>query len=251
MPASGAVLAAGSAGGVANTDGFVTAGPIPITGFSDQYLRYIVSVNGTDLVKELLLPTNAHAAVTPSLLWDFNSDNAANAIMGHYRNNLLTYAGEKDGEGNDYYTFTATGGDPFVSMDTPVDSVDSIQWMKVRARNLSGSKVMELYACKGTNTNVNGNTCTQISLEQDTEWHEYVIHIPTANVETANAFKGANLSSTSWTGNINWIRLDPMANVLTSGGGVTEGSQIQIDYIAFFPTEAEARSFVNGSVAPL
>ena len=243
VPAIGAVLSAGSAGGVANTDGFVTAGPIPVTGEPNRYLRYIVSVNGTDIVKELLLPATEDATNAPTLLWDFNSDNAMNASMGKYRKNLVTYVGEKDSDGNDFYTFTATGGDPFVSVDTPVDSVDNIQWVKVRARNLSGAKALEFYSCTDGNNNVRGASCTQIALRQDTAWHEYLINIPAENVRTANAYKGANLSSTIWTGKINWIRLDVMENNLSSGGGVAAGDQIQIDYVAFFPDKTSAEEF--------
>ena len=243
VPAVGAVLSAGSAGGVANNEGFVTAGPIPLTGLSDQYLRFIVSVNGTDVVKELLLPTTAAALNAPTMLWDFGADNAISAKMGANRKNLVDYAGETDGDGNDYYTFTATGGDPAVSVDMPVGSVDGIQWVKVRARNLNGAAVMELYSCTGSNTNVRGASCTQIELEQDTQWHEYIINIPEENVKSANAYKGANLSSTAWSGNINWIRLDPMEKERSTGGGVSKGDQIQIDYIAFFDSKEKAEAY--------
>ena len=127
-------------------------------------------------------------------------------------------------------------------MDTPVDSVYDIQWLKVRARNLNcASKVIELFACRENNTNVNGNTCAHIKLEQDTEWHEYIINIPSSNVATANAIKNANLTSTAWTGKINWIRLDAMGN--EEGMGMKPGDQIQIDYMAFFPTRKEAEAY--------
>ena len=180
--------------------------------------------------------------VCPTLLWDFNSDEAMNAQMGENRRNLIEYTGGKDAEGNSYYTFTATGNEPFVSMETPVNSVYDIQWVKVRAKNLNcASKVIELFACRENNTNVNGNTCTHIKLAQDTEWHEYIVNIPESNVATANAIKNANLTSTAWTGNINWIRLDAMGD--DEGKGMKSGDQIQIDYMAFFPTQAEAEEF--------
>ena len=231
VPAVGAALAAGSAGGVANAKGFVSAGPIPITGFSNQYLRYIVSINGFEAVKELLLPT-ADVGM-PTMLWDFGSDNAMSAKMGANLKARVDYAGEKDGSGNDYYVFTSTNGkDPYVSVDVSASGVDSIQWVKIRARNLSGADVMEFFACTGSNTKVYGSSNVQIPLEQDTEWHEYLVHIPE--------------KSSGWTERINWFRLDPM------DGNLQAGSQVQIDYIAFFSEEADASAFTDtgsGSLA--
>ena len=184
----------------------------------------------------------------PTLLWDFNADGAMSASMGAARKNLIEYEGGRDADGNEFYTFTATGGEPFVSMDTPVSSVYDIQWVKVRARNLCGAKVIELFACRENNTNVNGNTCTHIPLEQDTEWHEYLINIPEANVKTANAIKNANLTSTAWTGNINWIRLDAMGD--ENGAGMKNGDKIQIDYVAFYKTKEDAENGFGSPLAP-
>ncbi len=56
-PATGAVITAGSAGGTANEDGFVSAGPVPSTGKEGMYLRYLVSVNGTAMLYEIPMPT--------------------------------------------------------------------------------------------------------------------------------------------------------------------------------------------------
>lgn len=243
VPASGAVLAAGSAGGVANASGYVSAGPIAVTGKTDRYLRYLVSVNGNDVLKEALLIYSTDAA-EPTMLWDFNSDEAMNANMGGKKASRVSYAGGTDGT-NDYYTFTATGSDPCVSVDNAAaSSVDNIQWVKVRAKNLSQSEAIELYACTGSNTNIRAASCTQITLAQDADWHEYIINIPAANVSTANTYKGATISSTAWTGKINWIRLDPMENN-SSAGPVESGDQILIDYVAFFPDEDSAKAFRN------
>ncbi|MBO4787561.1 MAG: S-layer homology domain-containing protein [Lachnospiraceae bacterium] len=242
VPASGAVLAAGSAGGVANASGYVSAGPIAVTGKTDRYMRYIVSVNGNDVLKEALLIYSTDAA-EPTMLWDFNSNEAMSASMGG-KKARISYAGGTDGT-NDYYAFTATGSDPYVSIDNAAaSSVDNIQWVKVRAKNLSGSDSIELFACINNNSNVSGNTCTHIDLEQDTDWHEYIINIPAENVKTANTYKGANLKSTAWNGKINWIRLDPMENN-SSDNAVGSGDQILIDYVAFFPDEDSAKAYRN------
>ena len=159
-----------------------------------------------------------------ALLWNFNSDSAMSSSMGKFKKARIEYAGGKDAEGNDYYTFTAAGDDPLVSVDMPVSSVNDIQWVKVRARNLSEADAIELYACTGNNSNVNANTCTHIKLEKDTGWHEYIVNIPEANVLTANAVKGAKLTSTAWTGKINWIRLDPMEAATSATPAATSAS---------------------------
>ncbi|MBO6270279.1 MAG: S-layer homology domain-containing protein, partial [Clostridium sp.] len=222
---------------------YVSAGPIAVTGKTNRYLRYLVSVNGNDVLKEALLIYSTDAA-EPTMLWDFNSDEAMNANMGGKKASRVSYAGGTDGT-NDYYTFTATGSDPCVSVDNAAaSSVDNIQWVKVRAKNLSQSEAIELYACTGSNTNIRAASCTQITLAQDADWHEYIINIPAANVSTANTYKGATISSTAWTGKINWIRLDPMENN-SSAGPVESGDQILIDYVAFFPDEDSAKAFRN------
>ncbi|MCR5206481.1 MAG: InlB B-repeat-containing protein [Lachnospiraceae bacterium] len=53
IPAVGATVAFGSAGGSANSDGYVSVGPVKVSGKGgNRYLRYIVSINGNDFVKE-------------------------------------------------------------------------------------------------------------------------------------------------------------------------------------------------------
>ena len=243
VPAVGAALSAGSAGGMANQNGYVTAGPIPVSGGEDRYLRYMVSINGTDMVKELLLPSET----SPILFWDFGSDKALSKSMGAHRKGSVEYSGQADSDGNEFYTFTATGSDPRISMDTPVDSAESLSWVKIRAKNLSGADVIELFACLGDNTNVTGNSCVHIPLAKDQNWHEYIVCIPDANVATANTYKGANLTSTVWKGKVNWLRLDPME--MEDGSAIQSGSQIQIDYVAFFSDEDSANAFLDGAVA--
>ena len=236
VPAVGAALAAGSAGGVANSKGFVSAGPIPITGFSNQYLRYIVSINGFEAVKELLLPSASETGAQATMLWNFTADRTMSAQMGSNWTQQVSYLSGSDTAGNEFYTFTATGSGPCVSVDMSVDNADNIQWMRFRAKNLSATEYFELFG--QINGRVRDNTGTRVALEQDTEWHEYIVNIQEANKTTKN------LTESGWKGQkVNWIRLDPMA------GNVKSSDQIQIDYVAFFPDEASARSFRSGTVS--
>ena len=236
VPAVGAILSAGSAGGVANSEGFITAGPISITGQADQYLRYIVSVNGVDVVKELLLPQTLDDAdqVEPAILCDFNSDLAMDAYMGGHGKGSLDISGEKDGEGNDYYSFTATGFSPRVSLDNvSANRLSEIQWVKMRVRNVTGvSQMRFLFGFSDDNT-ASGASDAYLTLEQDTEWHEYLFNYRTLNANTGHGNPG-------WTSvSPKWMRLEPML-----ASEVKPGDQIQIDYIAFFPDEASANSYV-------
>ena len=48
----------------------------------------------------------------PALRWDFGADKRMDAKMGANSKNAVSWTGETDADGNDYYTFTATGGDP-------------------------------------------------------------------------------------------------------------------------------------------
>ena len=237
VPAAGAILSAGSAGGVANSEGFITAGPISITGQADQYLRYIVSVNGVDVVKELLLPETLDDAdqAEPAILCDFNSDLAMDAYMGGHGKGSLDISGEKDGEGNDYYSFTATGFSPRVSLDNvSANRLSEIQWVKMRVRNVTGvSQVRFLFGFSDNNT-ASGASDAYLTLEQDTEWHEYLFNYRTLNANTGHGNPGWSTVSPKW------MRLEPML-----ASEVKPGDQIQIDYIAFFPDEASANSYVN------
>jgi len=236
VPAAGAILSAGSAGGVANSAGFISAGPIPITGQADQYLRYIVSVNGVDVVKELLLPETVSDAdlVEPAILCDFNSDLAMDAYMGGHGKGSLDITGEKDSAGNDYYSFTATGFSPRVSLDNvSANRLSEIQWVKMRVRNVTGvSQIRFLFGFSDSNT-ASGSSDAYLTLEQDTEWHEYLFNYRTLNANTGHGNPGWSTVSPKW------MRLEPML-----ASEVKPGDQIQIDYIAFFPDEASVNSYV-------
>ena len=166
-------------------------------------------------------------APTPNLLWDFNKDNAMNSHMGSNWIHQVSYTGTTDGT-NNYYTFTASGSDPYVSMDTPVSDADSIKWVKVRyyykdADNSPDVK-MEFFASCGSAGKSIGNTNVQIPITGDGTWHEEVFQITNSN----------------WKGDVKWLRLDPMY-------GCKSGDAICIDYVAFFSDELSAKAFRSES----
>ena len=183
------------------------------------------------------LYTRTHVA--PSIYWNFNADNGMNSCMGRYSNHNVSWKGEKDATGNEYYTFTATGDDPYISIDLSSADASDVTWAKVRARNLSGANAIELFGHTG-GIGLKGPECTHVALEKDSQWHTYIINIPQENVATANAYKGAKLDETCWKGKVDWIRLDPMWN---ESSEIQNGDQIQIDYVAFFPTKEAAEFF--------
>ena len=165
---------------------------------------------------------------TPSMLWDFNSDRKMDDVMGVnslYPTNQVSWQGEKSG-GNDYYTFTASGGDPYVPIATHAESLENIRYVKIRARNLNDADRMELFGSINYGY-LTGNAHINIPLESDTQWHEYVV-----DIKKADAYMEGG-----WNGRISYMRLDPMA------GNTNNGSQIQIDYMAFFPDEGSANAF--------
>ena len=182
----------------------------------------------------------------PALRWDFGADKRMDAKMGANSKNAVSWTGETDADGNDYYTFTATGGDPYVSIDTSAAAAD-LQWAAVRARNLCGAKAIELYG-RFDGSGPNAEHCVHIDLEQDSEWHTYLVNIPEENIRAVNAYKGTTITRTAWTGRANWLRLDPMWK--EGDGGMQSGDQIQIDYIEFYPTKAEAESAAGSVLAP-
>ena len=230
-------MSAGSAGDVADQSGHVKVTGIPASGQANRFVRYLVSVNGNDMLKEALLPSGGL-----TMLWDFNSDEAMSANMGKNDKVNVSWEGGSDGKGNEYYTFTATGSDPHLSIDMSAENASDFAWCTLRVKNLSGAKAIELFG-HFAGKSVQANSCTHIDLEQDGEWHTYLVNIPEENIRTANTYKGAKLTQTAWSGTVNWLRLDPTWN--SGDGDMTSGDQIQIDYVAFFSTESAARSF-NG-----
>jgi 3-oxoacyl-[acyl-carrier protein] reductase len=180
-------------------------------------------------------------AAEPNLLWDFGEGSDIEDFMDSA--NSLEWAAE-----GDYHVFTTAGGDPYVSMRTPVDDVSQIVWAKARVKNPGPAQAIELFGATN-GRGLAGPECTHIDIQQDNEWHTYIIYIPTENVRTVNAYKDPVHAITEpyWEGSVEFIRLDAMwqegDDGADSGGSMNDGDQIMIDYIAFFATEEDAKAF--------
>ncbi|MBQ3706663.1 MAG: hypothetical protein II889_02035, partial [Clostridia bacterium] len=188
------------------------------------------------------------SGAAPTILWDFNEDEAMSEDMGANSNNGVSYWGEKDDAGNDYYVFVAGGNDPYVSVDLDAEDVSDVVWCKARVKNPGPATAIELFG-HTDGRGLTGSECTHINVASDNEWHTYIIYIPDENVKTVNAYKDPQYAITEpyWAGTVDWIRLDPMwqegNDGSDAGGSMTSGDEIYIDYIAFFPTEDAAKAF--------
>ena len=222
------------------TEGYITVRPI------FDYVDVQVEVRDNpygSLYTGGLNVENYERAKDPTLLWDFGTDWEMNSHMGNNEHSYTSWYSETDKEGNDYFVFRAHGDDPRVSIDLSAADASDVAWAKIRAKNLCGANAIELYGCTGSATRVVGADCVHINLVQDEEWHTYIISIPEENVSAANAYKGENLSVSTWYGKVNWIRLDPMWK--SGAGGMKDGDAILIDYIAFFPTQKDAKMYLT------
>jgi len=185
----------------------------------------------------------------PAILWDFNADGAMDANMGANSGaNTLSWTADKDDAGNEYYTFTASGADPYVSVDLSAPDVSDVVWAKARVKNAGPATAIELFG-HTNDRGLTGSECTHINVGTDGEWHTYIIYIPDENVTTVNAYKDPQYAITEpyWEGTVDWIRLDPMwqegDDGNDAGGSMNDGDQIMIDYIAFFSSEEAAKAF--------
>jgi hypothetical protein len=190
-----------------------------------------------------LLSLGTYAA--PSLLWDFGEGTGIEDNMGANSINALEYKAE-----NFYHIFTAKGNDPFVSMDTSVSDVSQVLWVKARVLNKSYATAIELFAATNGRS-LSGPECTHIDmLPNHDEWQTIIVDVAKSNVETVNTYKAVDpITELYWEGTVDWIRLDPMWSEgddgSDSGGSMVDGEQLYIDYIAFFPTEAEAIAYMG------
>jgi len=192
------------------------------------------------------------SAAEPTILWDFGEDSDIESYMSGAGS--VTYYGE-----GDYHTFIATGGDPYVTVNMGADDVSSVVWAKARVKNPGPAQAIELFGATN-GRGLAGPECTHIDIETSEDWKSYIIYIPDENVRTVNAYKDPQHAITEpyWTGTVESIRLDPMwqegDDGADSGGSMEVGDEIYIDYIAFFPTEADAIAFradLDGAAAPV
>lgn len=187
---------------------------------------------------------SAYAA--PTLLWEFGTDTGIEDNMGaNSAAHELTYGAESF-----YHIFTATGGDPHVSMDFSADDVSQVFWVKARVLNKSYATAIELFGATD-GRGLAGPECTHIDILPNSDvWQTVIVDIPASNIVTVNTYKAVDpLIETYWSGTLDWIRLDAMWSEgddgADSGGSMVDGEQIYIDYIAFFATEADAIAYVG------
>jgi hypothetical protein len=209
-------------------------------------MKKVISIFATLCMLVSALTLNAFAAAAPSILWDFGTDTGIEDYMG-----VNSAATQVTYEAKDYYyIFTATGGDPSVSMDMSADDVSQVLWVKARVLNKSFATAIELFG-HTDGRGLTGSECTHIDIAPNSDqWQTIITYIPDSNVATVNAYKAVDpLTATYWEGTVDWIRLDPMWSVgddgNDSGGSMTNGEQIYIDYIAFFPTKEDAEAYVG------
>ncbi len=196
-----------------------------------------------------VLSIGAYAA--PTLLWEFGEGtDIENNMGGKSAANALTYQAE-----DFYHIFTATGNDPFVSMDLSADDVSQVLWVKARVLNKSYATAIELFGATN-GRGLAGPECTHIDmLPNHDQWQTIIVNVAESNVATVNAYKAVDpITELFWEGSVDWIRLDPMWSEgddgSDSGGSMVDGEQIYIDYIAFFATEADAVAYVGPAEAP-
>ncbi len=192
----------------------------------------------------MVFPTSA--AAEPTILWDFNSDEALNDVMSGA--NAVSYFGDTIDD-VECYEFIASGNDPYVSINISADSADDVVWAKARVKNPSYATAIELFGATNGRS-LTGSECTHIDLKSEDEgWYTYLIYIPDENVRTVNAYKDAQYAITEpyWAGTVEYIRLDPLwregDDGSDAGGNMTGGESLYIDYIAFFPTKKDALAY--------
>ena len=159
-------------------------------------------------------------APEPALVWEFGSDKNMDSVMWGKSAHLNRYV-SRSGSGtvNGYYSFHASGDDPYVYLSTPYADASDMLWVKIRARAQNSSDCMQLFAnCQDMPWY--GYSCENIPLQNDGQWHEYIHKITNEN----------------WKNYVTWLRLDPLA-------GCANGDHIDIDYIAFFRDEGSAKNY--------
>ena len=199
--------------------------------------KILVSLIAVIIVGIMVL-TTAFAA-EPSLLFEFNDTPASET-----NTSFNSYYGCEYVFDNTTMTITSLNGpdqdgtgDPYMCFARNVEAAKA-QWIKMRIKNLSSAKVFEFhFASSETEDKITGASCTHFPISSnDTEFKEYVFNIAEYN-------KKKN-SASVWEGNISQIRLDYMW-IAEPSGQIPTGSQMIVDYVAFFETEEDAKTYVH------
>ena len=134
-------------------------------------------------------------------------------------------------------------GDPhFVVIKEAFDS--KYEWIKLRIQNHSEAPMFEMhFASTASGDGITAETCTHFPIStKDTEYKEYVFNVKEYNLQSQSV-NGITLEKSVWDGSISRVRLDCMW-IAEPSGQVPKGSTMDIDYVAFFDTEEDAKAFV-------
>ena len=191
-----------------------------------------------DVTVELLKDTEGFGEMTmpaplPGLLYDFNADEAMHSRILLERD--MAYKGYRNGS-DEYYTFAdqSNTDSQYVDLDAKNVNTQGIRWMKMRLRNLTGTQKLEMCYILHYTGGTKWEKVT-VPLNQDTQWHEYVVCLPDNQV-------GDNgRKDTTWQGTITHFQFCP------GGYRVTKADMVEVDYMAFFGSESSARTFRSGS----
>lgn len=142
---------------------------------------------------------------------------------------------------------TATGKDPrayFSAMDEEIEC-DEYPWMKIGLLNPSESTIFEMHY-KTMDVQIDGGHVVHFDITaKDTARKDYVVNIPERNMAVApvlNPTEGGNITETTWTGLLQYLRLDCLFFAPPSGE-VPEGTEFYVEYVALFKTKADADAF--------
>lgn len=137
-------------------------------------------------------------------------------------------------------------GDPNMLFNLDRLDADRYCWMKIKLRNYSEVTRFQLHF-GDTSVTAASNTLFEIST-QDAEFKTYVINLKQANEATfpiSSAYSNIGDPEASlWTGEISYFRLDFLF-IDFPGGQVPTGSEMDVEYVAFFDSEEAANAFTN------
>ncbi|MDR0286284.1 MAG: hypothetical protein LBI03_01025, partial [Clostridiales bacterium] len=121
------------------------------------------------------------------------------------------------------YTVVSTNesgdGDPYIAYTMDIDA-DTYTWAKFRIKNLSDCTTFEFHF-NPNNTGIAASSKVHFTMTaNDTDWKEYVVNIPEANVETVNYLVDIStglpsdppgkIDESLWTGDVDNFRFDFM-----------------------------------------
>lgn len=183
-------------------------------------------------------------------LYNEHSAGGENEVLVKWENNAMHItARTADSERGDPY-FTVSGSGGFSADDNP--------YMVIKLKNLSVCPTFEMHFGTSIHT-IAGDTVVHFDIStEDSEYKTYVVNVPEANLGIVNELNGPDgiaindnpnasvlsyeVTESTWEGDVTDLRLDAMY-LNGSGGHVPDGSEMYIEYIAFFGTKEDAEAF--------